>query len=228
MRRLLLFFFSHRLLALARWDLHFMRLRLRNFLTRKHAAMRKRAASARPMYLNLGSGPRGIDDLHWINVDGYPDKNVDFLLDFTRPLPFADECLDGVFCEHVFEHFTQDDGERLARELKRCLRPTGTLRIIVPDAERVMRAYFDEPNWLAERRQAATAGEAINSYFRQRYDHHFLYDWPTMQRMLQRAGFVTVVRSGYKVGQLSKEIVLDAPPYECESLYVEAMPSHAS
>jgi predicted SAM-dependent methyltransferase len=118
-----------------------------------------------------------------------------------------------VFCEHVFEHFTQDDGERLARELKRCLRPTGTLRIIVPDAERVMRAYFDEPNCLAERRQAATAGEAINSYFRQRYDHHFLYDWPTMQRMLQRAGFVTVVRTSYKVGQLSKEIVLDAPPY---------------
>src|SRR5262249_40918141 len=99
---------SHRLLALARWDLHFMRLRLRNFLTRKHAAMRKRAASARPMYLNLGSGPRGIDDLHWINVDGYPDKNVDFLLDFTRPLPFADECHDGVFCEHVFEHFTHE------------------------------------------------------------------------------------------------------------------------
>src|SRR6516225_1358540 len=133
--------------------------------------------------------------------------------------------LDGVFCEHVFEHFTQDDGERLARELKRCLRPTGTLRIIVPDAERVMRAYFEEPNWLAERRQAATAGEAINSYFRQRYDHHFLYDWPTMQRMLQRAGFATVVRSSYKVGQLSKGIVLDAPPYECESLYVEASPS---
>jgi hypothetical protein len=91
-----------------------------------------------------------------------------------------------------------------------------------------MRTYFDEPNWLAERRQATTADEAINSYFRQRYDHHFLYDWPTMQRMLQRAGFATVVRSSYKVGQLSKEIVLDAPPYECESLYVEAMPSHAT
>jgi hypothetical protein len=178
MRRLLLFFFSHRLLALARWDLHFMRLRLRNFLTRKRAAIRKRAASARPMYLNLGSGPR--------------------------------------------------DGERLARELQRCLRPDGVLRVIVPDAELVMRAYFDEPNWLAERRQATTAGEAINSYFRQRYDHHFLYDWPTMQRMLQRAGFGTVVRSSYKVGQLNKEIVLDAPPYECESLYVEAMPSHAT
>jgi len=65
MRQLLLFFFSHRLLVLARWDLHFMRLRLRNFLTRKHAAIRKRAASARPMYLNLGSGPRGISDLNW-------------------------------------------------------------------------------------------------------------------------------------------------------------------
>jgi hypothetical protein len=29
-RQILLFFFNHRLLALARWDLHFMRLRLRS------------------------------------------------------------------------------------------------------------------------------------------------------------------------------------------------------
>jgi predicted SAM-dependent methyltransferase len=224
MRRALLFFFSHRLLALARWDIHFILLRLRNALTRQHSTIRKRVASARPIYLNLGSGPRGIADPCWINIDGYRDKNVQFLLDFTRPLPFADQSLDGIFCEHVFEHFTQEDGERLACELRRCLRPRGVARIIVPDAERVMRAYFDAPDRLIERRQTATAMEAVNSYFRQRYDHHFLYDWPTLKRMLECAGFSTIIRSKYKLGQLSSEIVLDDPKYEWESLYVEASP----
>src|SRR5262249_59165744 len=105
---------------------------------------------------------------------------------------------------------------------------TGPLGITGLGAGGLSCASFDARICLAEGGQAATAGEAINSYFRQRYDHHFLYDWPTMQRMLQRAGFVTVVRTSYKVGQLSKEIVLDAPPYECESLYVEAMPSNVA
>jgi hypothetical protein len=64
--------------------------------------------------------------------------------------------------------------------------------------------------------------EAVNSYFRQRYEHHFLYDWLTLKSMLERAGFATVVRAKYKAGQLSA-IVLDDPKYEWESLYVEAM-----
>jgi predicted SAM-dependent methyltransferase len=222
MRRVLLFLFSHRLLALARWEIHFILVRLRNVLTRSDASLRRLVASKTPIFVNLGSGPRGINDPRWVNVDGYLDKGVQFLLDFTRPLPFVDWSLDGVFCEHVFEHFSQDEGARLAREIRRCLRPDGVLRIVVPDAERIMQAYFENPGQLACRRDTHTAMEAVNSYFRQRYEHHFLYGWTTLRSMLEQVGFATVVRSEYGIGRLNNDIVLDDPKYEWESLYVEA------
>jgi predicted SAM-dependent methyltransferase len=202
--------------------------RLRNFLARKDAMLRKRATSVRPIFVNLGAGPRGISDHHWINLDGYQDKNIQFLVDFARPLPFADGSLDGVFCEHIFECFTQDGAERLAGELKRCLRPSGVLRVVVLDAERIMATYFQAPQVLIGRRQTTTAIEAVNSYFRQRYDPQFLYDYPTVKLMLKRAGFATIIRSKYRAGILSHDILLDDPKYEWESLYVEAMPHQAT
>jgi len=203
--------------------MHFLAVRLRNVLFANGRRLRTRVSSmGRPVYLNLGSGPRGIDDRRWINVDGYSDANVHFLLDFNRPLPFADSSLDGVFCEHVIEHFSQEDGLNLAREILRCLRPGGVVRIIVPDAERVMRAYFDHPQQLAERRKTQTAIEAVNSYFRQRYEHQFLYDFETMELMLQRAGFTTVIRSSFRTSVLCLDVVLDHPKYEWESLYIES------
>jgi len=96
-RNLLLFLFSHRLLALARWDLHFLRIRIRNALTLQRRRLRRFVATRqRPVFLNLGSGPRGMDEPHWVNVDGFRDRHVHFELDFSRPLPFDDNSFDGV------------------------------------------------------------------------------------------------------------------------------------
>jgi len=179
------------------------------------------------MFLNLGSGPRGIDDGHWVNVDGFRDHNVHYLLDFGRPLPFPDESFDGVFCEHVLEHFSPEDGERLAHETYRILRPGGCLRVVVPDAESVLLRYFDSPNEMVARRGVGgeTPMEIVNLFFRQRYEHQFLYDWPTMQKMLLRAGFDAAFRSAFGQNGYCPPAVLDDAKYEWESLYVEAVKS---
>lgn len=232
MRSLLLFFFSHRTLANLRWDLHLLRVRLKNRLTGSHqkltAFVRRRSS---PVYLNLGSGPRGLDSPHWINVDAFADTNVHFLLDFTRPLPFESASLDGMFCEHVLEHFTLEDGQQLMTEIHRCLKPGGTARLIVPNAEWVMRSYFDQPDQLTQHRlgdspsstEVPTAMEIVNQYFRQRYEHHFLYDFTTMAKMLQAAGFSQTTQLSYQQTATCSVLLLDHPKYEKESLYVEAV-----
>jgi predicted SAM-dependent methyltransferase len=221
----MLFVFSHRLLAVVRWDLHLIRVRFVNAVMLQGPRMRRKvAAMPRPVFLNLGSGPRGVEDPHWVNVDGFRDRRVEWLLDITRPLPLGDERVDGVFCEHVLEHFALEDGEAVASEAFRVLRPGGVLRVIVPDGELVMRRYFDAPDELVSRREAdrRLPMVAVNSFFRQRYEHQFLYDWPTIRQCLMRAGFRQVCRVAYRQSCACPEIVLDDGKYEWESLYVEA------
>lgn len=225
LRQIALSLFSHRLLSIARWDLHFVRVRLSNCLkgntTRISAFLDTRQ---RPLMLNLGSGPRGLNDPNWVNVDGFADRNVHFVIDFSRPLPFADGTFDGVFCEHVVEHFSFVDGQRLCAEVARILKPGGCFRVIVPDAERIMRCYFEEPLELVGRRGGdMTPMEAVNSYFRQGYEHQFLYDWISLERMLAGAGFGGVARMQPGQTSSSLPIAIDDSKYAWESLYAEAV-----
>jgi len=67
--------------------------------------------------------------------------------------------------------------------------------------------------------------EIVNLFFRQRYEHQFLYDWPTMQKMLLRAGFDAAFRSAFGQNGYCPPAVLDDAKYEWESLYVEAVKS---
>lgn len=106
--------------------------------------------------------------------------------------------------------------------MARILAPGGALRIVVPDAGKIVRSYLEDPEALvAWRGESGTAMEIVNSVFRQRYEHQFLYDWQTMQAMLRRAGFTRVERVAFGTGEVA-DLVLDDPKYEWESLYVEA------
>jgi predicted SAM-dependent methyltransferase len=225
LHRFALWLFSHRLLALSRWDAHFLWVRLVNVLTGgKSRIGRFLATRASPVYLNFGSGPRGKSDSHWVNIDGYPDTNVHFCLDFSRPLPIPDDALDGIFCEHVMEHFTFETGLKICAELHRTLHPGGVIRIIVPDAERIVRSYLDDPAKLIAYRslENATAMQVVNSFFRQRYEHEFLYDWETMRKLLTEAGFSDISRCALREGRC-RGLLIDDEKYGWESLYVEAV-----
>lgn len=226
MRNFLLLFFSHRTLALLRWDLHFMAIRLKNLLFFKTPKLRKRIKNHDgPLYLNLGSGPRGLDTINWINVDGFKDTNVHYLCDFNRPFPFNPETFDGIFCEHVLEHFTYHDGRKLMIECKRILKTNGVIRIIVPDGSKFLTAYFEEPGKIVEYKQVPSGFpmEAVNSWFYQRYEHQCIYDGDYLIDSLLKAGFREAQLSSFEHSTLGeREIVLDDAKYNWESLYVEA------
>ena len=98
------------------------------------------------------------------------------------------------------------------------------MRIIVPDAELILRCYFSAPAEIVAWRGTGneTPMEIVNSYFRQRYEHQFLYDWVTLEKMLRRAGLTDVAHTSFGEALKCPAIVLDAPKYDWESLYVEA------
>lgn len=225
-RNVLLHLFSHRTLAAVRWDLYFARARFKNYLAGTSKKLRQHVENMpSPRYLNLGSGPRGLVDPHWLNVDGFLDTNVQFLLDFGRSWPIPDASLDGIFCEHVLEHFTLEDGIALLCQCVRVLKPGGTVRFIMPDAAQIMRAYFDDPQFLVDRRspESGLAIETVNIYFRQRYEHHCLYDWDLTEYAFKKAGFERVQRADYQVSKLVPQAMLiDDIKYTWESLYIDA------
>jgi predicted SAM-dependent methyltransferase len=232
MSKVLLRFFNHRTLALLRWDLYFMRMRLANKLAGTAGRIRAHVTRmSEPRYMNLGSGPRGLVDSHWLNVDGFIDKNVHYRLDFSQTWPIPDGSMDGVFCEHVLEHFTLEDGIALLKQCCRILKPGGTARFIMPNAQIIMRTYFDSPELLVEKRlpNSGTPMEAVNGWFRQRYEHQCLYDWPLSEYAFKQAGFAEVMNSQFGKSHLvPTSLLIDDPKYAWESLYIDARKADAS
>jgi predicted SAM-dependent methyltransferase len=214
-------------MALLRWDIHFIGVRLKNFVFGRQAQLRNLVESKNgPRYLNLGSGPRGLQNSTWVNIDGYKDTNVHFLCDFNRPLPFAPGTFDGIFCEHVLEHFDYPHGKSLLIECNRILKKGGAIRIVVPDGQKFLKAYFEEPEFIIKYKECSTGHsmEAVNAWFYQRYEHQHIYDAAYLIDLLHKAGFTGAVKSSFKNSQLGMHsIVLDDPKYSWESLYVEAV-----
>lgn len=93
-----------------------------------------------PKCLNLGCGDRF--DPGWTNVDLVPCHPSILAHDVRQPLPFADSSFDVVYHSHVLEHLRRDSAPTFLRSCRRVLRPSGVIRVVVPDLENIVREYL--------------------------------------------------------------------------------------
>lgn len=195
----------------------------------------RRYRNADNLLVNLGAGSAGREG--WVNVDIRPGPNINCVYDCRKRLPFADESVKGIFSEHFVEHI--DYTEELPYFLSECcrvLKKGGAFRIVVPDAERYLRAYclggwdkLREIRPLDEgkvdtylRCKYTTPLELINVVFRQGEEHKFAYDFETLRFVLNRYGFSEVLLQEYGKCSLP-ELCLDLIKRAPESLYVDAI-----
>lgn len=84
--------------------------------------------------LNLGSGGSAHTKfpLPWLNVDIQPGT-ADYVRDIRKLPSNWDSSFDEVRASHVLEHLYLQDWQETLREWVRVLEPKGTIRIIVPD-----------------------------------------------------------------------------------------------
>lgn len=203
-----------------------------------HLASVKRASVYRGrmgLKLNLGCGPNLKQG--WVNIDLSPEAELQ--LDLREPLPFDDGSVAMIYSEHLFEHLeypnTWESGawsglehpghpsEALAllRESLRVLMPGGTFSVVVPDAERVLRAYATGDREVFEtdaRTHPAwcdTVLHHVNFTFRQGREHRYAWDGETLMRVLEHAGFRPVTRREF-------DPELDTASRQIGSLYVDA------
>ena len=175
--------------------------------------------------LNLGAGGFPLEG--WINVDGgdgshydAPDDPRIVRLDVFEALAaIPDGTLDFVHSEQFLEHFTRQEGLRIARECHRVLAPGGVVRVQVPDLELVVSLYRNEldfADWetvqlphrlrhVGEARdpygslapgERFTPAIMINNGFHMD-GHRFLYDFETLSQTLALAGFARISRERF-------------------------------
>jgi SAM-dependent methyltransferase len=164
--------------------------------------------SSQHLQLHIGSGPYNLDG--WINLDIFPAQLSTNVL---WGLPFTDGQCRFVFLSHLLEHlFYPTDAMGLLQDIYRILEPGGVVRIVVPDIEQCLRAYQEGNNEFFDKRVEhwgagdgkATRLEHFLSYAGAGPDpawlfeaHKFGYDFETLERALQRAGFNTIRRSSF-------------------------------
>jgi len=199
--------------------------------------LRSELASLRSAHLESQLRTLGIDstsielNLHigcgkgllpgWINIDIHP---APLSMNVLRGLPFRARSARHIFVSHLLEHlyFPRDVTPFLA-ELRRVLAPGGVVRIVVPDIEQCIEAYTAKDQaFFASRRETwawwpenptrledflayAGAGPEPAYLFE---SHKYGYDYETLRRALEDAGFVGIERSSF-MGSEHPELRVD-------------------
>ncbi|MFI5335178.1 MAG: class I SAM-dependent methyltransferase [Opitutales bacterium] len=184
-------------------------------------------------YLDIGCGPK--THAQFINLDYSWYPQVDVCWDIRRGLPFRDQSLRGVFSEHCLEHFDLPEALILLREIRRVLQPGGTVRIIVPDGEIYLRTYLRHLNGDHHGRfpfqEADDQGKlwtpiaSVNRLFymdrAHPWGHRTIYDGELLSAALRECGFTGIQKCGFNLGR-DRQLLIDSPSRQIESLYVEA------
>ena len=135
-------------------------------------------------------------------------------LNLFKALPYADSTFQYVFSSHVFEHLPRASLMRLLKELRRVLRPGGTMRVSVPDLTIMVKGYREEDGDAFVK--AIFEIDQANAKNR----HHWMYNECSMRATLSGAGFVGVTRHQYRQGKCPDLELLDNRPEH--SLFMEA------
>lgn len=115
-----------------------------------------------PRGINLGGGD--WFKWKWRNFDARHNGKV---IDSSTRLPFKDESLAFVFSSHFFEHIDDLVVDRLVFESYRVLKPSGILRIVVPDFELALVNYrasndsFFDQDWGLQPRYENWEGNGV-------------------------------------------------------------------
>jgi predicted SAM-dependent methyltransferase len=195
-----------------------------DWLARRQTQQRLTTLAKTDLLINLGCGYSPLRG--WVNVDIARGSQVDIVWDLRRSLPFASGSCSAIFSEHVIEHLSKEDGEKLLCECFRILQPEGVLRLSTPDAERYLRSYAGDREFLYSpefSQPIETPLDRINKMMREDGQHLWVYDRASLQLLLQRIGFQSTAEQSYGESVHAKMRGIDSQGRAFESLYLEAV-----
>jgi anaerobic magnesium-protoporphyrin IX monomethyl ester cyclase len=175
--------------------------------------------------LHLGCGGRLLDG--WLNIDL---KKIPGVIQMKLPEGlhrFEDASMRLIYASHFLEHL--DYPEEALSTLKECHRlliPDGTIRLVVPGIEKIIRAYCDNDKIFFESQKhfhpswCTTKLEHLMYALQQDGEHKYGYDFETLKKLLSLAGFRHIIESDYNES-LCNDLQIDYRGKDT-SLFVEA------
>lgn len=113
--------------------------------------------------LEIGPGPERIEGFETLNLVG--GRQVDYIGDATKGLPFPEGTFDLIYASHVLEHVAWYDAVRVLEQWAGKLKRGGCLEVWVPDALKIAEAFVD-----AERNRTQAHGQDGWWRFNERHD----------------------------------------------------------
>jgi predicted SAM-dependent methyltransferase len=89
--------------------------------------------------INMGCGWRDFGD-SWIHIDSGDYDHLDYT-SITDLSQFKDNTIDLIYASHVVEYFDREQVVPLLSEWRRVLKPSGVLRLAVPNFENIASLY---------------------------------------------------------------------------------------
>ena len=148
--------------------------------------------------------------------------------DATKHIPEKKHAVDALYSSHMLEHLGTEDVQRFLVEAKRILKPSGIIRLCVPDLKNMVERYMANGN--AEQFLSGTG--LLRTYpknFVQRLKaviigdrgHKHLYDGESLKALLTFAGFRNVEIKNAGATKIPDPGKLDLKERINDSVYVE-------
>lgn len=173
--------------------------------------------------LNWGCGP--VRPREWVNSDLEPGEGVDLPCDIRDGLPVADDTFDCVVSIHGLEQLPYLELDATLRELRRVLRPGGTIRLAVPDLDRAITAYREgNPGYFyVPDRDVRSIGGKLSVQMTWYGSTRSLFTYDFLEELLGRTGFRDIRRCAFGETGSADPTIVALDNRERESLFVEAV-----
>jgi predicted SAM-dependent methyltransferase len=172
--------------------------------------------------LHWGCGT--ITPYGWVNSDIRAAPGVDVVADIRAGLPFPDGEFDYIASIHALPEIPYSELDAALRELCRCLRPGGVLRLGLPDLDKAVQAYvakdIDYFHLVPDEHVTTLSGKMIvqltwYGLCRSMFTLEFASE------LLRRTGFARLEPCSFRQTKSEFPGIVELDNRELESFYVE-------
>ena len=173
--------------------------------------------------LNWGCGDAGVPG--WINSDIKDGPGIDISASILDGLPLESNSIDYAVSIHALPEIPYPDLKNVLEELRRVLKPGGTLRLALPDIEKAIDAYRrrDREFFMVSDRDAVSIGAKFVTHLVWYGYTRSLFTKDSIEELLLSAGFSRVQHCRFQWSASGHDEIAELDDREGESLFVEAV-----